>query len=169
MIRKATTGDVTALLHLARQTFVESHGHSATTEHINDYMNRKFTESSLLSELTDENSVFFVFEDEHALIGYSKIILDCPHPDINAAPVAKLERIYILQSHHGKNIGQALFDTNKDLAIAQHQQGIWLYVWTENHRAVSFYKRNGFQVIGSYDFEIAADHTNPNHRMWLAL
>jgi ribosomal protein S18 acetylase RimI-like enzyme len=44
---------------------------------------------------------------------------------------------------------------------------MWLYTWTGNERAVSFYLKAGFKIIGSHNFKISATHSNPNHRMLL--
>ena len=45
---------------------------------------------------------------------------------------------------------------------------MWLYVWTENHRAVNFYNNLGFKIVGEYDFKIFETHSNPNHQMLLS-
>jgi ribosomal protein S18 acetylase RimI-like enzyme len=44
---------------------------------------------------------------------------------------------------------------------------VWLAVWTENHRAIDFYKKIGFKKVGDYDFKISENHSNPNHILYL--
>jgi len=44
---------------------------------------------------------------------------------------------------------------------------MWLFVWTENHKAINFYKKAGFKIVGQHDFQISATHSNPNHQMLL--
>jgi ribosomal protein S18 acetylase RimI-like enzyme len=44
---------------------------------------------------------------------------------------------------------------------------MWLFVWKENQRAIHFYKKAGFHIIGSYDFRLTETHSNPNHQMLL--
>jgi ribosomal protein S18 acetylase RimI-like enzyme len=166
-LRRGQSDDAGILTPLARQTFVESHGHSASAEDIRQYMDRKLTEAILREELDDQRNWFTLAFLDGELAGYAKIIFDQVHPEILAAPVAKLERIYTLSSVHGRGVGQALWDHQVELARQHRQAGIWLYTWTENHRAIAFYRRNGMVVAGRHDFEISATHSNPNHLMWL--
>ena len=39
-----------------------------------------------------------------------------------------------------KKLGYQLMDFNLQLARRENQEGIWLYTWIENHRAISFYQ-----------------------------
>ena len=78
--------------------------------------------------------------------------------------ITKLERIYLLKEFY---LGAELFEYNVRLAKENNQKGMWLFVWVENERAVNFYKKNGFVIIGSHDFKISETHSNPNHQMFL--
>ena len=81
--------------------------------------------------------------------------------------IAKLDRLYLLQEHYGKKLGYQLMDFNLQLARRENQEGIWLYTWIENHRAISFYQKFGFEIVGEADFKISENHVNPNHIMFL--
>ena len=81
--------------------------------------------------------------------------------------VTKLERLYLLEAFHGLQLGYQLFDFNVQISKQAHQSGIWLFTWTENHRAIAFYQRLGFQIVGKSNFKISENHYNPNHVMWL--
>jgi ribosomal protein S18 acetylase RimI-like enzyme len=84
---------------------------------------------------------------------------------MNESHFAKLERLYLLKEFYDKKLGNALFQFNCDLAKQHSQKGIWLFVWTGNHRAIRFYDKAGFKIIGSHNFKISEDHSNPNHQM----
>jgi ribosomal protein S18 acetylase RimI-like enzyme len=166
-LRRGQPDDASKLTPLARQTFVESHGHSASDGDIGQYMERKLAEDILRDELADPANWYTLAFLDGMLAGYAKIIFNQPHRVIAATPVAKLERIYTLASVHGRGVGQALWEHQLELAREHGQKGVWLYTWTENHRAIAFYRRNGMVVAGRHDFEISATHSNPNHLMWL--
>jgi ribosomal protein S18 acetylase RimI-like enzyme len=53
---------------------------------------------------------------------------------------AEIHRIYVLQTYHGKNIGQQLLDFALQMGHHKRASYIWLGVWEENHRALKFYK-----------------------------
>jgi len=44
---------------------------------------------------------------------------------------------------------------------------MWLFVWIENIRAINFYLKTGFKIIGSHNFNITTTHSNPNHQMYI--
>jgi diamine N-acetyltransferase len=95
--------------------------------------------------------------------------LNSPHPNIEPQHITKLERLYLLKDFYKQQAGLALFNFNVAIAKANNQAGIWLFVWKENERAVNFYLKSGFEIIGSHDFKISATHSNPNHQMFLKL
>lgn len=168
-ILRATIEDAPLLSTIAGQAYMESHGHSASATDNASYITNKLSTEAFTIELSSpENSYHIVYVDQQPA-GYSKIILNARHPDIGEEPVTKLERLYLLKSFYGQDIGKQLFEHNVSIAKAHHQLGMWLHVWKENHRAFAFYQRQGFNIIGSYEFEISPTHFNPNHVMYLRL
>jgi ribosomal protein S18 acetylase RimI-like enzyme len=55
------------------------------------------------------------------------------------------------------------------IASANNQKGMWLFVWQKNERAIKFYKKNGFEIIGNFNYKISETHSNPNYQMFLKL
>ena len=161
-IIKTSKKDAEQLRELAVTTFRESHGHSATKDDIDDYINAKFTLESIEAELSDEANVFHSIYVNEELAGYSKIIYNTAYEKLTQRNSTKLERLYVLKKFHDLKIGKQLMDFNRNLARENAQSGMWLYVWTENHRAVRFYKNYGFQQIAETDFQISSRHSNPN-------
>ena len=166
-IRRATPNDFKILTDLGRQTFIESHGHSASKADIDFYLNEKYTYKIFQEELDNDNNIYHIIYFEGQPIGFSKIVFNSPTPNIPMATITKLERLYLLKEFYKLKKGQELFDFNVELSKSNNQTGIWLFVWKENERAVNFYIKNGFQIIGSHDFQISATHSNPNHQMYL--
>ena len=78
-----------------------------------------------------------------------------------------MSRLYLLKDFYGQNLGKILFDFNIEFSKQYNQTGIWLAVWIENDKAIKFYTKMGFTIVGSYDFRISATHTNPNHILYL--
>ena len=101
------------------------------------------------------------------IIGFSKIEINSPEANIKKQNITKLSRFYLLDEYHGKNLGTALFNFNVELSKSKHDKGIWLHVWVENKKAIRFYEKNGFKIVGEHNYEISKTHTNPNHVMYL--
>lgn len=166
-IIRATTNDSKLLVRIGKTSFMESHGHSASPQDIDSYVTLKFNETTFKEELKDLANHFYIIYHEEIPAGYSKIIYDVPHQNIPFQNVTKLERLYLLKEFHHLKFGLKLFDFNVNESKKNNQAGMWLFVWTENERALNFYKKAGFKIIGNHDFEISKNHTNPNHQMLL--
>ena len=166
-IIKAAEKDAALLFTLAAVTFKESHGHSAPQKDINTYIAEKYGTAIFTNELSNPKNLYHIIYYNGKPAGYSNIIFDCAYDKSPVQNMAKLDRIYLLQEFHDLKLGLQLFQFNVTFAQHHQQSGIWLYVWKENTRAVNFYTRAGFKIIGSYDFNISATHANPNHQLLL--
>ena len=164
-IVKAGISDTELLVEIGRRTFVESHGSSASAEDIERYVSETYQEDVIKAELDDPNNLYHVLYHGVQPAGYSKIILNDSHRNIEKPNVTKLERLYLLKEFYGRRSGYELLNFNIELSVKNLQCGMWLFVWKENHRAVRFYERTGFKIIGSHDFRISDTHSNPNHQM----
>ena len=168
-IRRAVVSDAPLLSPLAIQAHMESHGHSASAADHEIYISKKLTPEAFINELSEPDNIYHIAFVDDQPAGYSKIIFNFNHSLIAEQPVTKLERIYLISPYYGKDVGKKLFDHNISLALEHHQRGMWLHVWKENHRAFAFYMKQGFTIIGHYDFEVSPTHFNPNHVMYLLL
>lgn len=167
-IIKAAEDHADLLSALSNLTFRESHGHSAKEEDINSFVEEKYSATVLRMELQEMNNIFQLLYYNNKLAGFSKVILNFPHPNCNTANIAKLERIYLLKEFYSLHLGQQLLDFNIKMIKDKKQAGVWLFVWQENERAINFYKKNNFVVIGSFEYKISENHSNPNFQMLLS-
>lgn len=166
-IVKATEDHAGLLSELSTLTFLESHGHSAAEEDINNFITGNYNEDALKEELQDTKNIFHILYYNNETAGFSKIIFNYPHSNCNIENVTKFERIYLLKKFYNLHLGQQLLDFNINLLKENNQAGVWLFVWLENERAINFYKKNGFAVIGNFEYKISGNHSNPNYQMLL--
>lgn len=159
--------DYQLLSRIASISLIESHGHSADPEDMNSYVTNKYGVDAFKEELSNPKNIYHIIYHEDQPAGYSKIIYDFPYENSPVNNITKLERIYLLKEFYDLKLGLELFKFNVDLSKSRNQLGMWLFVWKENHRAFNFYKKIGFVIIGSHDFQISERHSNPNHIMWL--
>jgi GNAT superfamily N-acetyltransferase len=155
------------LAEIGKNSFWESHGHSASEEDITAYIVRHFNAEAFRKDLTEAANLYHIIYHENQMAGYSKMILNQSNENIVMQPLAKLERLYLTKSFYGLCIGALLFDYNLELAKKMGQKGMCLAVWKDNHRAIKFYVKQGFKTVGTYDFKISETHANPNHIMYL--
>ncbi|MEE9407017.1 MAG: GNAT family N-acetyltransferase [Polaribacter sp.] len=161
-IVKSTVKDAQLLSKLSAETFITTHGHSATKKDIGNYVAKNFSEEHFALELLDTKNEYHLFYVDGTIAGYSKIVFNQESLVIVAKNVTYMSRLYFLKAFYGLGLGKELFNFNISLAKKNNQAGIWLAVWVENSRAISFYKKKGFKKVGSYDFPISETHSNPN-------
>lgn len=166
-IRKATPADAALLAELGRITFLESHGHSAPASDIEAYVQAKYTVAAIEALLANTDNHCYILETHGVAAGYSVIQFSVPAPVSTVNTLTKLDRIYLLNQFQDKQLGRSLFEFNLQLSKQAGEQGMWLYTWVENHRAIRFYEKQGFIIAGSHDFRLSPTHTNPNHLMLL--
>jgi GNAT superfamily N-acetyltransferase len=168
-IKAISSSEVESLVKLSRETFIQSHGHSAKASDIEQYVETHFN-TEILSEALKDTRVFFnkIYVDAH-LAGYSKLILDEPNTNTQLYPIAKFERLYLLKDFYGMGLGEKLLEHNSQIAKLHHQKALWIFVWTENEKGLRFYQKNDFIKIGVHDFKISQQHSNPNYVMLLKI
>lgn len=166
-IIKATKEDYKLLADIGKQAFIESHGHSAPKADVDSYIIEKNSAVFFQKELQDLKNIYHLIYYEEEPAGYSKIIFNSTHQDISTQNVTKLERLYLLKKFYNLKLGSEFLKFNIQLSKENKQVGIWLFTWKENPRAINFYIKSGFKIIGSYDFKLSAKHTNPNYHMFL--
>lgn len=156
-IRKATLTDLETIQNISIQTFKETFAAVNTPENIANYIKESFNSEQLTTELNNTNSQFYVAYSNAEAVGYLKINFGDAQTETFNGNALEVQRIYVLQTFHGKNIGQLLLDEVKKIAQRTGVDYIWLGVWEENHRALRFYTKNGFVVFDKHVFTLGND------------
>ena len=74
---------------------------------------------------------------------------------ITAPDAAELQRLYIQERFTGQGIGYRLLQAAEQRAVLGGASLVWATVWVGNERALGFYPRRGYAVLGSptYTFQ----------------
>ncbi len=166
-IRKASVDAIDLIAQIGSETFLETYLINTPKSDIEAFINKAFDRNSLAEELRNPNIHFYLLYVENKLAGYSKILLNMPNENVESQQITKLDRLYLRKEFHGQDLGSTLFQHVVDFSKTQQQHGIWLYVWIENKRAINFYTKNNFKVVGYYDFVLSETRSNPNDVMYL--
>ena len=156
-IVKATTADVDQLQKIARQTFYETFAAQNTEENMAQYLAEGFSIEKLTAELNDPNSVFYFALFQQKTIGYLKLNFGPSQTELHDRQSLEIERLYVSKEFHGKKVGQLLYHKAIEIAQQKNVSFIWLGVWEENLRAISFYQKNGFVAFDKHIFRLGDD------------
>jgi ribosomal protein S18 acetylase RimI-like enzyme len=159
-IRIATAADAEMLTEFARRTFYDAFAPMNSPENIEAYMSQNFTLQKFSEQLADPRAIFLIAEIETTPVAFAKLydgkVLDCVG---GFAPV-EIERFYVDRQFHGKGIAQTLMQACFDRARQSGHGTIYLGVWENNHRAIAFYRKCGFDVVGSHAFQLGDETQN---------
>lgn len=163
-IRSASLADAELLTGLAARTFYDAFFETNTPENMQDYLSRAFTMQRVMDELSDPNSTFLIAEIDGEPAGYAKLKLSEPPGCVAGPRPIEIVRLYVEQKHLGNGVGGALMQACLDEARRVGYQTIYLGVWERNPRAQAFYRKWGFEVVGSHVFQMGDD---PQTDLWM--
>ena len=166
---KATERDYNSIVSIGKISVAESHRGSCSAEDMNEFLERNYNSDAIKEELNDINNIYYIINYNDKPVGFSKIILNAKHPNIVTENVTKLDRIYLLKEFYGLKLGLELLNFNIELSRNNNQSGIWLYTWIGNNRAINFYLKAGFTIIGSHKFYVNKTHYDLSHQLFLNL
>jgi ribosomal protein S18 acetylase RimI-like enzyme len=156
-IRLAKLEDLAALQMIGRKTFVETFAASNSEENLARYLAEGFSNEKLSAELENKNSQFYFAETEGRMLGYLKVNTGKAQSEQQNPDALEIERIYVLQEFHGKEVGQILYKKALSIAHDLNSPYIWLGVWEKNPRAIRFYEKQGFVEFDQHIFQLGED------------
>lgn len=158
-IRPATPDDLPALAVLAERTFRQAFGDANDPADFEAYAREAFSKDRLAKELADAMNTFVVVpgEIDGELSAYAKVRRASTESCCRGQDPIELERIYVDQARIGRGVGALLMEHCLELAAREGHDSVWLGVWERNERAIAFYRRWGFEVVGEHDFQLGSD------------
>lgn len=159
-IRRATQSDAALLAELGGRTFYDTFVNSCRPEDMRVFLAATFGVAQQSAELADPRSIFFVAEIEGAAVGYAKLFSGETPACVTGGSSIELARLYVARAWHGRGVGEILMRTLLDEARQLARQFVWLGVWEHNDRALAFYRKRGFKVVGEHIFQVGDDPQN---------
>ena len=167
-IRAAVPSDALAIAKIGAKTFTISFTHSMPAEHVQAYLDKAYSATTISKEIDDPRNQFFVASSPASeVIGFIQMKLGTTDPCLpQDVPLCELNRVYVSSDHLGGGTGQLLLQRGLDWAKEQllgsvagasgadteRRAGVWLGGWEENPKAQRLYRRSGFEAIGEHDF-----------------
>ena len=157
-LRAATPADAALLAEFGRRQFEETFAPHNAPEDMAAYLAEAFGEAKQRAELQQPNATVWIAQDgSGAPAGYVRLLLGTMHPAVPARRQAEVSRLYADRAHHGRGIGALLLAQCIASARRQGTEALWLGVWEHNARAIAFYAKHGFRVVGEQPFTLGRD------------
>ena len=156
-IRQIGLDNTTELQQIGRLTFTETFAEHNSPENLTDYLEESFATVKLTNELKNPDSRFYFAFVGSKVAGYLKINFGKAQTEDIDPSAMEIERIYVLKEFQGKKVGQSLFQKAMGAAAESGAYMVWLGVWEKNHKALNFYRKNGFEAFDQHIFRIGDD------------
>ena len=155
-VRTCNQKDIETLISLGIKTFRDTFDEFNTPQNMLQYINKTFTRKNIEQEMNEPGTVFFLAFDGRRPAGYAKIRTSAK-PALLDGPALEIEKLYAQKDYIGKRVGHMLMQTCLAFARKKGYKVLWLGVWEQNARAISFYEKNGFVRFGEHTFNLGAD------------
>ena len=157
-VRIAGPDDCEQLAELAANSFIDAFAADNNPDDMRDYVHQAFSAEVLGTELQQSNNTFLVATlEDGKLVGYAKLREGIVHPSVSGPNPLELERLYVDSSAIGTGVGAKLIERVLNEARTHGADTVWLGVWENNDRAISFYRKWGFEETGSHVFKLGSD------------
>lgn len=157
VIYEATRGDAERLAAFAARTFEETFGPGNTADDMARHLAASYGVDKQAGEIANPDVVTLLVDDESELAGYAQVRRNDAPIEPPLAAAVELWRFYVDRRWHGRGVAAQLMAAVRDAAQALGGQRIWLSVWERNPRAIAFYAKSGFRIVGSKDFWVGSD------------
>lgn len=156
-IRQATVEDAALLAELGSRTFADTFARDNTPEDMAAYLAATFAQALQRRELEDPAVTVLIGERERHPVAYAMLREgEAPESVTGSAPI-ELARFYVDRPGHGRGIAPQLLAHALETAAARGAGTLWLGVWERNARAIAFYRKQGFEDVGSHAFVLGSD------------
>jgi diamine N-acetyltransferase len=151
-VRRATPEDANLLTSLATVSFYEAYFEQDDSHDLADYLVENFSTSVISTDLSVAKSIYLIAFRGGKAVGYAKLRDGEVHESVTNRNAIELQRCYLIERVWGTGIGDVLLDRCFSEARTMGKEVLWLGVWEENERGLSFYRKHGFERVGTLTF-----------------
>jgi diamine N-acetyltransferase len=156
-IRRAAESDALSLSVLAENTFRTAFAESNSPQNMALHCAASYSQALQLAEIRDSRCETWVADTGQKLAAYVQLRLDAILPTISGERPIEIQRFYVDALHHGSGLAHHLMAHVLARAQAVGAAALWLGVWERNSRALAFYRKWRFSVIGEHIFKVGDD------------
>ncbi|MDM9626727.1 GNAT family N-acetyltransferase [Rhizobium sp. S152] len=151
-IKRAAPSDAAALAAFAARLFRDTYSDDTAAADLDDYVAKSFSAELQAAEIGDPEAAVFMATDGGVLAGYAYVVFSPEEADL-----ALLSRIYVDANWRGRGVANHLLNAAIAECAAHNVGRLRLTVYEKNARAIAFYSKVGFAVMGTTTFTVGDD------------
>ena len=156
-VRPARIQDTSLLTKIGAATFALACPENTKQQDLDAYIQTELTPQQLGEHLQCPTKKLFVAEIKFHPVGYLMLCLEGCSKQITVDNALELRRLYVLPEYHGTGVSKVLMELAISQACQEKHDVIWLGVSKQNYKAITFYRKWGFEVIASQQFFVGSD------------
>ena len=157
-IRRATVKDAEALSEIGARTFFETFAADNTPEDMRMFLESTWHPDLQRAEILDTGmDTLLACDAGGALAGFAQVRVAHPPDGIAVRAPVELKRFYVDKPWHGQGLARLLMDAAEQAARVRGGREFWLGVFQRNDRALAFYRKCGFRIVGTQVFVVGTD------------
>ncbi len=153
-IRVAVKNDSKAVNAILRATFHLACPEKSSRELQEIYLDKNLSTEKISEFLSSSHHDTWVAEDAGNVIGFCMVDF--------IGDVPELSKCYVLTEFHGQGIAQKLIESALSCVIERKFDSVELNVYSQNKKAIGFYKKNGFEFVRVDIFNMESESHRDN-------
>jgi diamine N-acetyltransferase len=145
-VQKATVADIPLIRQLTFAIWPQTYSSIISKDQIDFMLEQMYNSATLKQQIVEDGCTFIIVYDDKVPVAFASFNETEPQ-------LWKLNKIYILQSQQGKGTGKFIINYIVDEIKDKHAKALQLQVNRQN-KAKDFYKKLGFKIIKTADFDI---------------
>lgn len=158
-IQKGLTADIPTIREIAYNSWPSTYGHILSQEQLEYMLGLFYSDESLTVQMEGKGHQFILAKEDDAVLGFASF----EHGYLGQN-TTRLHKIYLLPEAQGKGAGKLLIDLVIKSATENQSVAVSLNVNRFN-KAVTFYQKMGFEIIGEEDLEIGQGYLMEDYKM----
>ncbi len=159
-IATATTGDIEVIRNIAHLSWQDAYRDILSPQQLK-YMLNKIYSPDALEQQFRQGQEFLIASRNDVALGFASFGMNNP-----ATLVYKLHKLYVLTGEQNSGVGKTLLTEVIKRVNEQSGSGLLLNV-NRNNRAIAFYSKMGFSIIGEEDIDIGEGYFMNDYIMQL--
>jgi ribosomal protein S18 acetylase RimI-like enzyme len=156
-IRRAVADDAVALAGFGARTFRETFAADNTPEDMRMHLESAWHPRLQLAEIEDPTLDTLLAFANGTLAAFAQLRSDYPPAAVPTERAFEIKRFYVDSPWHGTGLARELMSAVESRARRAGARELWLGVWERNPRAQAFYRKCGFEKVGTQTFVVGTD------------
>jgi diamine N-acetyltransferase len=150
--RPASSTDAAIIAALGATVWITTYAREGVVPVFAEYVLEHFTEQRVRAAILEPDTRYWVAEASGGILGFVEFRRGVRTHCLSDLRQAEVSRLYVLERFTRHGIGRGLLDRCREDAKSFGASAMWLSVYSENARAMDFYRSSGWRLAGETGF-----------------